>query len=162
MYTQNILYKNHDFFMKIHDSTSTRLENLKSVTALPIEDFSSDFTLKQVTQVFMKRLNKSDSNFLIWLHYVGHYLKIKYDGKWGLIKRKKIAEAGTFLSPIIINKAEDVWLVGDFCYDLYFRWNRMKGMSYSSFYKGSIERIAFAPKFEDLNIDREDLIILEQ
>ena len=162
MKTKNVLFENQEFIKSINHRTEDKLQELNLITGQKINDFEAYDSLKKITSLIMNQSKKDDYHFLLWLHYVGYYTKTKYKGEWALIRRPKLVQQGDFLSPIVINQSSDVWLVGDFCYQLYYKWNKMKNISYNTFYKGDIERVAWSPKFKDLNIPNKNLIELEK
>ncbi|UJH68997.1 hypothetical protein [Allomuricauda sp. SCSIO 65647] len=156
-----IFVAQEELIKTIHLNTSEKLDKLRKVTEFQGENLTEYQSLKTITNAIMWKAEKSDSNFLLWLHYMGHYIKYKYKGYWVLLRRERIFSEGTFLSPAIMDKTSDIWTVGDFCHTLYYKKGRMRGISFDTIYKIHIERLAWKPKFEDLNIPREDLIMLE-
>jgi len=75
-------------------------------------------TLEEITVFLMKKKGKSNVGFLLWMFAVGEHLKEIFNGKWMLEKRSNIL--GEYFVPLIIDSKNDIWMVGDFCYSLYF------------------------------------------
>lgn len=102
---------------------------------------------------------QSDENILAWIYYTGVHIKAKFSAYWAL---RKIALGNiTYFVPLIIGVNKDVWNVGEFCHQLYFKYNKMSNISFDSFYKGKIERYFWKPKISNLNIQNEDILFIE-
>jgi len=152
---KNIFQKEIEFIKNIHLEEETKAKDLITTD---IVEYSYD-SLKLVTSIIMKKTERSDTVFLLWLHFIGNYIKLNFEGKWILLRRR-LGEI-TYLVPCVIGADNEFWLVGEFCQNYYYNKNQMYGISFETFYKLEIERVIWKPKFEELNLLESDLVLLE-
>lgn len=155
-----VFIEESDFIGSIARNNTEKLEMLFLLTGKSYVDINSFEILKEITDSIMKKIGKSNLAFLLWLYTVGEHLKEKFNGRWMLEKRSNIL--GEYFVPFILNSKNDVWLVGDFCYALYFNKNRMKHIGFDFFYKVYIERRVTKLSIKDLNIDKSKLIEIDK
>jgi hypothetical protein len=156
---QIVFIEESSFISSIAENKTEKLEMLFLLSEKRYVNFSSFETLQEITVFIMKKTKKSNFAFLLWLYTVGEHLKEIFKGKWMLEKRNNIL--GEYFVPLIIDSQNDVWLVGDFCYSLYFNNNRMKNIGFNFFYKVYVERKVSKLNLLDLNIDKCNLIKIE-
>jgi hypothetical protein len=147
-----------EFMKSIAINKNEKNHLLYIFTGKKYTDFSSIETLEEITSIIMNK-KKSNIAFLLWLYSVGEHIKIINSAKWALEKRSDIL--GEYLTPFIIDSKKEVWLVGNFCYSLYFNKNKMRNIGYQYFYKVHIERKISKLNLSDLNIDKNNLFILK-
>lgn len=154
-----VLVTSKDFFLSIHKNSLDKLDELSSVVRIEIKTDVNYQTLEEVTFQIMKSVKKSDHNFLLWLHFIGYYIKSNNKGFWALIKR----DFGNweYFAPAIIAPNKQIWIVGEFCYDIYYKKKRMYGIGFEFFYKLHIQQLAWKQKVSELNIYADDIIKLE-
>lgn len=90
-----------------------------------------------MTRTILSKKQK-DSHLLEWIIIIGNFIIQKYDNtRWDLEERKINNE--TYNVPRIINNENLIWNIGDRCESLYFKWNKMNGISLETFYKSVIQ-----------------------
>jgi hypothetical protein len=154
-----IFEKENEFIKKIHLESETKIQALSIITGEILEKFESKATLERITNSVMKILKKSDSHFLLWLHACGQFIKMKFNGKWALIKVNN--KLGKYYEPIIIDTENEIWRIGESCRNLYYLKNRASGIHFELFYKLDIERYIYRPKLGDAGFKLDEIIFLE-
>lgn len=150
--------RGYEFVKNIHNDTSVKNTNLREILGIELANKEYE-NLKEVTEIVMYEAEKSDRLFLLWLHFVGNYIKLNYSGSWVLLNRELIGEQ--YFVPCVMGLDNEFWAVGDFCSTYYYKKNRMNGISFETFYKLEIDRVIWKPKYNELNIKREDIFYLE-
>lgn len=144
---------------RIHLDTERKLDSLRELTGLDQIDFSEASDVEKLTYYFMKEAKKSDDNFHWWMYVVGCHVKRRFKGEWILIHYKNtLFEA---FIPAVVNEDDEIWLVGEFCHRYYFKYRRMNGISYNTFYKGVVDRAIMKLKYTQLNKPQDNFIFIE-
>jgi len=160
MFSQkDIIEREIDFMKTIHQNTDEKLMELQYTIEVELDDLTSYEALELVTKKIMWDVKKSDRHFLLWLHFVGHYINEKHDAKWVLIRREW--NDSQYFVPFVMDKNTRIWRVGDFCPTYYYKKKRMRGISFNTFYKLEIEQYIAQFKFHEINISADRLIELE-
>lgn len=157
-----VFERESEFIINIHKDRQNKLDELFQIIGDKFEDISSYEVLEHITNMIMKKVKKSDKNFLLWLHCVGCHVKFNFDAKWILLRVDKYIGENihTYYHPAIMDKNTEVWEVGNSCYIQYYLKRRMHGISFLTFYKIHIERSIWKPKFHELNYSDDRLIVL--
>ncbi|REG78513.1 hypothetical protein C8N25_13350 [Algoriphagus antarcticus] len=96
---------------------------------------------------------------MLWLFAVGEHIRENYKAEWYLMKSQSLA--GEYLNPLLLDKNDNVWQVGVFCYTLYFNKRRMARIGYDFFYKVYIEQRISKLKLIDFQFKKSELIKLK-
>ncbi|MEW4923640.1 hypothetical protein [Algibacter sp. 2305UL17-15] len=149
-------FQNHqDFLLNIHKNKEEKLSELFRLINHENVDISDYDNFKKITHLVMKKIKKSDKAFLLWLHCTGEHISFKFNCKWALVKYN-LPTSKVWYSPILINETQDVWMIGQDCEKMYYKYKRLYDIEFSTFYKMSIERLLHKTKLSDIN--REGLI----
>ena len=143
------MHKSHDFFTDLPVDTDKKIKHLYDLVNVKNDVDISYEMLEMVTEGVMNTRENSDVLFLHWLHYVGHYIKTKYGGKWYL--RTSNLLGATSYSPLIVNDDGRAWKVGDFCWKTYYKNGKLRESSFEFFHKLYIEQLARKSKVSQLN-----------
>jgi hypothetical protein len=154
-----IFEEEKEFIEKIHLESETKIQVLSNITGEIFEKFESKATLERITNSVMKVLKKSDRHFLLWLFACGQFIKMKFNGKWALVKMNN--KLGNYYEPIIIDNKNEIWRIGESCRNFYYLKNRASGIHFELFYKLDIERYIYRPKLGDAGFKFDEIIFLE-
>ena len=157
---RNVFDIEKEYVKSIHLNYCEKLDELKSITGIKKIDLREVDSIKNLTVFFMKKADKSDENFLRWMFVIGNHIKGKFRGKWLLIHYLS-RDVDRFV-PAVSNDNEDIWQVGNFCYNYYYSKRRMHRISFPTFYKLEIERLIWKPKILDLNISYKNFLFIEK
>lgn len=156
----NIFEKERNFISSIHKNYEDKVAEVKKIAGIQECDFGEKNTIEIITNRMMKKAEKPDYHFLYWMYVIGIHIKRKYNGRWILLHYQ--AKNFDRLVPAVINSEQEIWEVGYFCFDQYYNKNRMRGISFSFFYKLRIDRSICKPTLKDINIPLENIVFLEQ
>ncbi|MCF7568402.1 hypothetical protein L3X37_08495 [Sabulilitoribacter arenilitoris] len=149
MFDKLSVFQNHqDFLLNIHKNKEEKLFEFFRLINHEKVDISDYDNLKKITHLVMNQLKKSDDNFLSWLYFCGEHINLKFNCKWALMKYNFINKE--WYSPILINEKNDIWNIGQDCERLYYKYNRLYNIEFSTFYKMSIERLLSKNKLGDI------------
>lgn len=156
----NVFDMERKYLESIHLNSCEKLDGLNEMVGIEQLDLKEVENIENITNHLMKKSDKSDENFLRWMYVIGSHIKMKFNGSWILVHYK--GDNVDRYVPAVVNDDQEIWEVGNFCYRYYFAKNRMKGISFSTFYKLEINRAIWKPKLKDINIPLENIVFLEQ
>lgn len=151
---KNIFYvRNESAIIKINEYQPHQFQS-----SLQVGYIKDPENYKIITKEILK-LPQGDENLLSWIYYTGEHIKHKFGGVWGL--RKIVLGDLNYFVPLIIGFNEEIWNVGDFCHQIYYRFNKMSNISYNSYYIGNIESFNKKSKSDDINNKVGNILTLE-
>ena len=141
-------------------------EEIASKSGINKIDYGNKKVIEDLTDLFMKKLKKSDRNFFLWLYIIGNHVRDKFDGEWIIIhKFIKLGEFGPhfeIFDPAIINENEDLWNIANSCYSSYYKYNRLNRISFHTFYMLDVERSILKTKLYQNIRSIDEVIFLER
>ncbi|PWH83982.1 hypothetical protein DIS18_05390 [Algibacter marinivivus] len=146
-----------DFLLDINFDRKLKLIQMFELINNPIIDIRSYESIEYLTNVVMKKSEKSDNIFIYWFFCWGEHIKLNFSSQWALIKYKSplISE---YYYPILIDKKDQIWQVGFDCEKAYYKYNRLANISFSTFYKMHAEKLLVQSKLKDIDKSINDLI----
>ena len=158
-----IFSKEKEFLFSIHEAPSFKIQELGGVLDFDVSNVDDYEMIKKVTLAVMRKNARSDRKFLLWVHFIGYHIKFKYDAKWALVKFTLPNGKNTLdhFYPILIDKENTLWKVGEFCLEAYYYGKILLGDSFLTYYKLHIERAIYKTKLSDLHLEEGRLILLD-
>lgn len=156
----NVFDERSQFIKGIHHESCKKVNKIREIAQREEINLFDIEDVENLTSFFMESKEMSYDYFLYWMYLIGCHIKKRYEANWVLIHYK--SEDLNRIVPAIMNNTQDIWQVGNFCYTYYYLKNRMQGISFETFYRLEIERLIWKPKFKDLNLPDEYLILIEE
>lgn len=154
--TKSVFELNKYFLLNIHKDKKQKLNDLFIIIGKEFSDLKSYKAIEEITSQVMRRLKKSDHNFLLWLHCIGVHINLKYNTKWILYK---VEGREPVYMPAVMDINGVIWQIGLNCHLKYYKGQRMSGISFEFFYKTVVEKSIFNTKLE--NFKKESIVILD-
>jgi uncharacterized protein YfkK (UPF0435 family) len=145
------------FLLNINKDKSKKLIYVSGLMRKNKIDIHTYEGIKEITDFIMKKTKKSDEAFIHWFYCWGEHISSRFHSKWALIKYNSTIFPDSY-SPILIDKKNEIWLVGSDCEKAYYKYNRLSGINFSTFYKIHAERSLHKQKLKDIEIGISDLI----
>jgi hypothetical protein len=135
--SDNVFERQAEYIKGINKNITDKLKLLSEVVKFDLIAAFSQKDLEKVTFQIMKKAKKSDQNFLLWLTYVGEYIKHNFDANYVLAKVDNYEF--NYFKPLMVNGEGEVWNLGGHCKKYYFHKRRMQSISFQVFYEVTIK-----------------------